>query len=604
MTPATSSLPHWDLSNVYSGLDGEDFLGDLTHAKEQLSGLESYVTKAGVERLESPPADSGTVKTTLEDMLKQLDTLMKRMSTMQAFVYGFVTTDSYNSVAGKRLSQLEQLGVRAEKLLTRFQSWVGSLGETLDEASKASPLVEEHRQVLQDIIVRSRYLMDTRLEDLAAELQLSGGGVMWKLQGNVTSQLKVPFERDGKTEDLPMTVLRNLASDPDESVRRRAYETELEAWASIKEPVAFSLNCVKGAAVTLARWRGYDDVLHSALVQNHIDHPTLEALLESIRDYFPHFRRYLASKAQKLGKEKLPWWDLFAPVGTANPSYSWNEARDFIEAQFAGFTPELAGFARRAFDQRWIDAEPRDGKRGGAFCMRVPGVEESRILANFDGTFDQMTTLAHELGHGYHNHCQKGLPILLRGAPMVLAETASIFCETIVFNAALEKASEAEQLSILENQLLGATQVTVDISSRFLFESEVVKRRAEAELSADDFCAIMIEAQKEAYGDVLDPDYLHPYMWLLKPHYYYGDLNFYNFPYAFGLLFGMGVYAIYKQEGESFVGRYHDLLRSTGAGEAADLAARFGIDIRSKAFWKGSLDLLVELIDRYCQLKP
>jgi len=186
---------------------------------------------------------------------------------------------------------------------------------------------------------------------------------------------------------------------------------------------------------------------------------------------------------------------------------------------------------------------------------------------------------------------------------MVLAETASIFCETICFNAALEKASAEEQLSILENQLLGATQVTVDISSRFIFESEVLRRRADAELSADDFCEIMVAAQKETYGEVLDFEHLHPYMWLLKPHYYYGDLNFYNFPYAFGLLFGMGVYAIYRKEGEAFIPRYKELLRSTGAGEAADLAARFGIDIRSTDFWKGSLDLVAAQVDRYCELK-
>jgi pepF/M3 family oligoendopeptidase len=603
MTQRHPPLPHWDLSNVYPGLEAAEFLADWGKAESRLSSLEAYVAQAGVKRLESPPGDLTAAKDVLEQMLARLDELLMLLATMGAYVHSFVSTDSYDHAASKRLSELELLQVRGEKLLTRFQSWVGSLGHAaLDELVGMSAQVTTHRQVLDDIATRSRFLMQTELEDLAAELQLSGGGVMWKLQGNVTSQLKVPFERNGQAEELPMTVLRNLASDPDEDTRRRAYETELQAWASIRESIAFSLNCVKGSAVTLCKWRGYEDVLHAALLQNHIDRPTLDALLGSIREYLPQFRRYLRSKAEKLGKEKLPWWDLFAPVGRANPSYSWEQARDFIQEQFSGFTPELAQFARHAFDHDWIDAQPRDGKRGGAFCMRVPGVEESRILANYDGSFDQMVTLAHELGHGYHNHCQTGLPIILRGAPMVLAETASIFCETIVFNAALDAASADEQLSILENQLLGATQVTVDISSRFLFESEVVGRRAAAELSATDFCDIMLDAQKQTYGDALDHDHLHPYMWLLKPHYYYGNLNFYNFPYAFGLLFGMGVYALYQKEGDAFVPRYHELLRSTGAGEAADLAAGFGIDIRSPAFWKGSLDLIVKQIDRYCSL--
>jgi len=186
---------------------------------------------------------------------------------------------------------------------------------------------------------------------------------------------------------------------------------------------------------------------------------------------------------------------------------------------------------------------------------------------------------------------------------MCLAETASIFCETLVFNAALQTASPAEQLSILENQLLGASQVTVDISSRFIFESEVIDRRAEVELSADDFCEIMLRAQKETYGDALDAEHLHPYMWLLKPHYYYGNLNFYNFPYAFGLLFGLGVFAVYEREGKAFIPRYQELLRSTGAGKAADLAERFGIDIRSRDFWNGSLSVIAGQVDRYCALQ-
>ncbi len=597
------ALPHWDLTNVYTGLETEDFERDLSALKAKLDRIEAFAAQAGVERLASPPSDLTEATSKLEEMIAQFNEMLKLLSTMNAYVHSFVSTDSYNAAASKRLSELEQLDVRAGKVHTRFQGWVGSLGKKLDQIRASSAVAEEHGEVLKDIVVRSRFLMDTKLEDLAAELELSGGGVMWKLQGNVTSQLKVPFERDGKTEQLPMTMIRNLAADPDEDIRRRAYETELKAWESIRESVAFSLNCVKGSAGTLARWRGYDDVLHGALLRNHIDRPTLDALLGSIRVSFPMFRRYLSSKAQKLGKEKLPWWDLFAPVGKVNPTYDWAEARSFIEEQFGGFHPDLASFAKQAFDNNWIDAEPRDGKRGGAFCMRVPGVEESRILANFDGSFDQMVTLAHELGHGFHNSCQTGLPMMRRGSPMVLAETASIFCETICFNAALEKASAEEQLSILENQLLGATQVTVDISSRFIFESEVLRRRADAELSADDFCEIMVAAQKETYGEVLDFEHLHPYMWLLKPHYYYGDLNFYNFPYAFGLLFGMGVYAIYRKEGEAFIPRYKELLRSTGAGEAADLAARFGIDIRSTDFWKGSLDLVAAQVDRYCELK-
>ncbi|MFH1865709.1 MAG: M3 family metallopeptidase, partial [Candidatus Eisenbacteria bacterium] len=317
---------------------------------------------------------------------------------------------------------------------------------------------------------------------------------------------------------------------------------------------------------------------------------------------FPMFRRYFKSKAKKLGKKNLPWWDLFAPVGHVELEYTWDEASDYVVEQFGTFSGELADYARYAFDHNWIDAEPRDGKRGGAFCMGVRSVDESRILANFDGSFDQLGTLAHELGHGFHNHCQKGLPSLRRGSPMTLAETASIFCQTIVFNAALNKAPEEAQVAILENQLMDASQVIVDIYSRFIFESEIVKRRETAELSADELCELMLDAQRQTYADGLDTDHLHPYMWLLKPHYYLEGYNFYNFPYAFGLLFGLGVYATYLKEGDAFIPRYKELLRSTGEGKAADLAARFGIDIRSRDFWDASLAILSKQVDRYCDL--
>ncbi|MCK4720459.1 M3 family oligoendopeptidase, partial [bacterium] len=487
-------------------------------------------------------------------------------------------------------------------LTTRFQAWIGSLGDTFEKILGHAPVAAEHKLGLEEWIEQAKFLMDMKLEDLAAELGLSGGSVMSKLQGTVTSQLKMPFERDGKTEDLPMTMLRNLAMDPDEDIRKRAFETEIKGWESIKESVAFAINGVKGQAVTLAKWRGRDDVLHGALDHNRIDRDILNALLDAMKDSFPMWRKYLKAKAGKLGKPKLPWWDLFAPVGDAGVKYSYEEAADYIVEQFSKFSGELGGFARNAFDSNWIDVGPRDGKRGGAFCMGVPGVEESRILANFNGTFEWLTTLAHELGHAYHNFLQKGMPIMRRGAPMTLAETASIFCETIVFNAALDEAAPEQQVSILESQLIGANQVIVDIYSRFLFESEVVRRRENADLSADEMCEIMLDAQKQTYGDGLDENHLHPYMWLLKPHYYYSDAHFYNYPYAFGLLFGLGMYAIYKDEGDSFIPRYKGLLKSTGEGKVADLVSRFGIDVRSKDFWAGSLKLYESSIERYCNL--
>lgn len=601
MTADRQSLPHWDLGNVYPGLGSTEFVADASRLRGMLDELDVFLEENSIGKVAGTPGDASSLAPIMDELISRLGTIQGLIETLGAFVAGFVTTDSYDQDAARKQSELEQLEVRLRRAMTRFTAYSGSLSGLLDVICARGAVAAGHRLVLEDAADQARFLMPETMEDLAGDLLLSGGGSMWKLQGTVTSRLKVPFERDGNVQELPVTVIRNLAQDPSEDVRRRAYEAELKAWESVREPVAFALNGVKGSAITLAQRRGFRDVLHMSLEQNRMDAETLEALLGSIRESFPAFRRYLAAKARRLGRKTLPWWDLMAPVGTVHLKYTWPETQEFIVSRFGGFSGEMADFARRAFEQRWIDAEPRDGKRGGAFCMGVPAVEESRILCNFDGSFDQLTTVAHELGHAFHNWCQRGMPMLKRGAPMTLAETASIFCETIVFNAALESAPADARVAILENQLLGATQVCVDIYSRVLFEAEVLKRRVQAELSADEFCELMLDAQKQAYGDVLDPAHLHPYMWLMKPHYYQVDRNFYNYPYAFGQLFGLGIYAIYLKDGSAFVPRYVDLLRSTGAGRVADLAAHFGIEVRSPDFWKASLRVIEDQVDAYVE---
>jgi pepF/M3 family oligoendopeptidase len=403
-----------------------------------------------------------------------------------------------------------------------------------------------------------------------------------------------------------MPALINLRSHPDEDVRRRGYEAENIAWNTLKEPLAAAMNGIKGEVNTLNAHRGRKDALHESIDQSHIDRETLEAMLSAMQDSFPMFRKYFKSKAKRLGKEKLPWWDIYAPVGNSNITYSFEEAREFILEQFGTFSPRLSAFAKHAFDNHWIDAEQRDGKRGGAFCMEVPGVGESRICCNFDGSLDQVSTVAHELGHAFHNDCavKANKTEIQKHTPMTLAETASIMCETIVNHASLKKAkTDDERLSILEAKLLGDSQVIVDIYSRYLFEKEVFERREKAELSADELCEIMEKAQLATFGDGLDERYLQKWMWTWKPHYYSAGFSFYNYPYAFGLLFGTGLYAIYQDRGEAFVEDYVQLLASTGEASAADLAARFGIDLRTRKFWDNSLKIIEKMVDEYVSIK-
>jgi pepF/M3 family oligoendopeptidase len=484
---------------------------------------------------------------------------------------------------------------------------MGKLESVLDETFQFNETAKAHAFNLKEAAEQSKYLMSQPEEGLAAELTLSGARAWGKLQRTVTSQISVDFEIDGKTEKLPMPALLNLRTHADEDVRRRAYEAENKAWDSVRESLAACLNGVKGEVITLNKRRGREDALHSALEAARIDRKTLDAMLEAMRESFPAFRKYFQHKAKLIGNPsgKLAWWDLYAPVGSAGQSVTYEEARDFILKNFANFSPELAAFAKRAFDNHWIDAEMRDGKGPGGYCTKIQQKKESRIFVNFDGSQDQISTIAHELGHAFHNECayQANKTVLQQDTPMTLAETASTFCETIVTEALLAQTNDPQaELSILEGQLNGASQVIVDIYSRFLFETEVFERREKAELSADDFCDIMERAQKATYGEGIDERHLQKYMWTWKPHYYSAGLSFYNFPYAFGLLFGTGLYAIFQQRGEAFVQEYKQLLASTGEATAADLASRFGIDIRTKKFWADSIAVIGKQIERYCEL--
>jgi pepF/M3 family oligoendopeptidase len=606
--PAAKNLgliPRWDLSNVYPGLDSMQFEAAVADARAQLDEIDEFQKSHQVEKRDGGPAQSNLdeLAKVLSDLVDKMNRIRRLYGTLNAYVASFTTTDSFNKEARRIESELELLGVRLRKQEVDFRGWIGGMGSQLPELLAKPGTLADHEFYLKEVHTQSQYLMSPAEESLAADLTLSGANAWTKFQNTTTSQLSVDFVLDGKKQKMPMPALINLRSHPDGETRRRGYEAEMEAWEKAKESYAAALNGVKGEVNTVDKRRGRKDALHASIDTARIDRQTLDALMEAMRDSFPMFRRYFQSKAKKLGKKQLPWFDIFAPLGKADTVYTFEQARDFVLDQFGTFSDHLQGLAKRAFEKRWIDAEMREGKSGGAFCMEVPGVDESRILSNFDGSLDQISTLAHELGHAYHNECLVGKTYLQAITPMTLAETASIMCETIVSEASLKLAkSKAEELAILEQSIQGSAQVVVDITSRFIFEKEVFERRANAELSADDFCAIMEDAQKQTYGDGLEPQYLHKYMWTWKPHYYFAGFSFYNYPYAFGLLFGTGLYAIYQERGKEFVKDYSNLLASTGLGDAATLAARFGINIREKKFWEDSLKVIGKRVERYVQL--
>jgi pepF/M3 family oligoendopeptidase len=437
-------------------------------------------------------------------------------------------------------------------------------------------------------------------EDLTSSLSPSSRAAWGKLHGNVTSRVMADLERpDGTVERLPMAAIRGLGDDPDPLMREAAYRAQMRTWPTVEVPLGAALNSIKGWDNELNARRGYSDSLQPALDNNNVDRQTLDAMQTACVESFPDFRRYMKAKAKLLGKDALPWWDLGAPVGESSKHWPWRETETFIVEQFGTYSDRLASLADRAFRERWIDAEPREGKRDGGFCMGVHR-DVSRILVNYTNTFMSVATVAHELGHAYHNINLVDRTPYQRRTPMALAETASTFCETIVSRAMFDAASDEEKLSILNGDLVRDNLIVVAIHSRFLFEKHVYESRAKRELSATELCAAMTEAQIESFGDALDREETHPYMWCVSPHYY--SSSYYNWPYTFGLLFGLGLYKRYEDDADSFRAGYDDLLASTGSDDAATLCARFGIDIRTPDFWRASLDVIRERIDAFEEL--
>jgi pepF/M3 family oligoendopeptidase len=590
-----TKLPHWDMSVVYPSIDSPEFEQGFSALVGSIEELARLFDEHKIEKAESRPLDDETVSA-FEAVVGRLNAVFAETMTLRAYIAGFTTTNSRDNLAQAKLSELQNSTLILSKLSTRLTAWIGSLD--VEELISRSNVAAGHAYMLRKAKEESRHLMSPAEEELAAELNLTGGTAWGKLHNNVTSQLAVEVEVGSEKRTLPMPSARNLAYEEDREARRKGYEAEVEAWKTVEVPLAQALNSIKGEVNTLTKRRGWESALDEAIFNANIDRQTLDAMMQAAHESFTEFRRYLKAKARALGLEKLAWYDMFAPLSKGNRVWEYQDAAGFIVEQFGTYSDKMSKFARRAFDENWIDAEPRSGKRDGAFCMWLRK-DESRILSNYKPAYGGMSTLAHELGHGYHNLVKAHRTMLQKTTPMTLAETASIFCETIVRNAALQHADADEQVSILEASLQASTQMVVDITSRFLFESRVFEMRRQRELSADEFCDLMLQAQRETYGDGLDEHTLHPYMWAVKGHYYSTGLSFYNFPYMFGLLFGLGLYAQFQQDPDTFRTGYDDLLSSTGMDDAATLAARFGIDIRTPDFWRSSLAIIRADIDRF-----
>ncbi|MBR3461020.1 MAG: M3 family oligoendopeptidase [Clostridia bacterium] len=579
----------WSLEILYKGYDTPEFQNDMKAVDAIVEEFNREIANIGGE-----PA----VQT-----LKRIIGCRERMSELFGKLFSFCSlSQSCNTSDEKAAAYMGQLMGKISattKARTTFNKYVASI-ENLDEVIESDDMLRDYGHMLRRIAEDCKYMLSEQAEEIMALYDISGGSAWGDLQSYLTSSVTADF----RGEKVGLSTIRNKAYDPDPAVRKEAYEAEIACYDKIKYPVASALNNIKLQVLNECRLRGFESPLAQALYNAEMKRETLDALFDAMNEFMPMFREYLKVKGEALGhKNGLPWYDLFAPMGANDKTYTVEEARDYLLNIFKDFDSDLHDMVERAFNESWIDFYPHEGKVGGAFCAGLKAYRQSRVLTNFDGSFSDIVTLAHELGHAFHNLNIEDHRPLNDDYTMPVAETASTFNEHVVMDAAIAAADEpAVKLALIESQLMDITQVIVDIYSRFLIESAVFENRDASFMFPDTLCEMMLDAQKKAYGDGLDNECLHPYMWLCKSHYYSSGLSFYNFPYAFGALFARGLYTKYLNEGKSFVKKYKELLHATPVTSVEDAALIAGIDLTDKEFWRMSLASYRERVDEFKRL--
>ena len=576
----------WDLSVFYASLDDPKLRGDIDAIAPLIEKTEAML-KSGLSEEEK-----------LVKSVEAMEALIDLLSRAFGYCQLTLSTDATNEKGFQLIEELSQKMVDVEVLQSAIIRFIGGVSDLEGYIAKNDKL-KQNAFILREDKARAAHLLDESMEKWMLRMSLTGGDSFSKLRDKLIGTLTVDL--NGKA--LPLPAVRGMAYDPDPQVRKDAYEAEMASYKKIALPMAFCLGGIKGEALTMCEAKRYPDVLSQQLEESRMDHETLDAMLTAMKEAFPAFRRFLRAKAELLGhKNGLPFYDLFAPVGSSSMRYTVEEAHALLVKVFTSVDPDMGRFIDHAFQSRWIDMYPKEGKEGGAFCAGNHELKVSRVLTNFVGSFSDVSTLAHELGHAWHNRCLDNVPVLMAEPPMPLAETASIFNETMLSNEVMKTASDAEKLTLLEGSISDSLQVIVDIYSRFLFESAVFEARKTHTPSPEELNQMMLDAQDASYGDGLDHEVRHACMWINKSHYYNVGLHFYNFPYAFGLLFGLGVFAKYLKEGKSFMPQYHALLSRCGSGKVADVAASVGIDVHSVDYWRSSLDIVRGQIDEFCRL--
>lgn len=586
----------WDLDVFFKGGSGSTELRThLDSVKEKLGSLEETASAFEV------PQSAGASKEVV-NLIESLKEVALDLSQAGAVIGCFLAADTTDKKALQLQGETGSLGARFSTIGLKIRQTLAKADEDTWNGLMESDELKEFAFVLNEWREEVNLKLSEEEESLITSLSVDGYHGWGQLYDMLVGDIKIKIELDGEEKELSVGQANNLSSHENADVRKRSFEALEEAWEGKEDFFASALNHIAGFRLEVYKKRGWDSVLKEPLLRNRMSEETLDAMWGAIGVNKAPFVEYLQVKARMLGTNKMNWYDIDAPVTASTKKMSYQEGAEFILKHFGEFGLELEAFSRQAFEDSWIEAEDRPNKRPGGFCTGMPASEQSRIFMTYSGTMSNVATLAHELGHAFHSYALRPVHWMNRQYAMGVAETASTFAEMIVADAAVKAAeTKDEKIALLEDKIQRSVAFFMNIHARFLFETRFYEERRNGIVSAERLNELMAEAQKEAYGDALNT--VHPHFWASKLHFYITGVQFYNFPYTFGYLFSLSIYAKALEDGEGFEQKYMALLRDTAVMSVEDLAMKhLGEDITKQEFWAKGVALCIKDVEEFLEL--
>ncbi len=591
----------WDLSSFYPAFGGPEMEAAKKQAAEGVAALNSAA--GGLGTLSAANAAAW------ERIITDAEDLMVRTSHLGSYIGCLSAGDAANDAYAKERAALARLGAEFGKFDAVLLRAFRDVSDADFAAFAARDRLKDLSYLLGRTRERARYTMSLEQEKLAADLGVDGFHAWGRLYSQVTGKMEFEWTRPGgKPERTPISQWRALMSDVDREVGRAAFEGGNRAWAGIEDLCASALNAIAGTRITLNRYRGIPHFLDQPLFQAATDRRTLDAMYTAIYENIDVARDIFRVKARAMGRKGLALFEREAPLPLSDTTLvPWEQGADVVEKSFRAVYPALGEHFRHMVDRRWIESEVRPGKQPGAFCTGSHLTREQRVYMTFNGTLGDVRTLAHEVGHAWHNQVLREKRPFLRSYPATLAETASIFGEHIYSEGMYSDPglSPAAKLAMLDAELSSAAVLLLDITTRFEFEKSFHEEREKAELSASRLKELMVATQKKVFGDAMAEGGEDPYFWASKLHFYMTGISFYNFPYTLGFLLARSLFLMLKREGPSFLPKYEEFLRLTGSDTVEGVVKRsLGADVTTPAFWADAVRSLAEPLALYRKLLP